>query len=175
MSELALKFYYYILSWLSRLKNKNFLRQSKEEIFKEVNVTSSDNDCKVSGSMVAKSPGVRPILSPKLRSPVAATRTSPTPTPVPRNHNNKHPGVRLILSPKLRSPLLQQEPPQLQLLCLATPTTSILILVVSVICHFFSNMIPCKSYEMLPCYCRLYIIIFMPLFRFIIKKLKMQT
>jgi hypothetical protein len=65
VSALAFKFYYYIVSWLRRLKKKTFCGEAKEEIFKEVHVTGSDNGCKVSR--------VRLILSPKLRSTILAT------------------------------------------------------------------------------------------------------
>jgi hypothetical protein len=97
-----------ILSWLSRLKTRTFCGQAKEEIFKEVHVTGSDNDCKVLG--------VRLILSPKVRSPIAAIRTTRVcgqakeeifkEVHVTSSDNDcKVLGVRLILSPKGRSPM----------------------------------------------------------------------
>jgi hypothetical protein len=42
-------------------------------------------------TMVVKSPGVRLIISPKVRSPVTAIRTFLTPTLVPCNYNTKRP------------------------------------------------------------------------------------
>jgi hypothetical protein len=93
---LALKFYYYILSRLSRLKKQELsaVKQKKK---------SSKKFMSLVVTMAVKSPGVRLILSPKHRSPIAAIRTSPTQT-VPHNSNNKRPNS----NGKCNMPLFQQ-------------------------------------------------------------------